>query len=130
MDLCRFPDAAVNEMLHSALRRLQSSGIVQERVSVISLEAVASSPDDKYASKTAELAAEVRLSCALDSCGAREEHAAHFKHCAACKGPVYCCKEHQVAHWPAHKAACKAARKAAAAAAGGGAGPSDGEAAV
>ena len=71
-----------------------------------------------------ELLAETVLrSCALEGCGAREEHASHFKLCAACKGPVYCCREHQVADWPAHKAACKAARKRAAAEEGG-AGPS------
>jgi hypothetical protein len=51
--------------------------------------------------------------CGLASCGARELHPDHFKSCAACRIPVYCCKEHQSAHWPAHKAACKAARKAA-----------------
>jgi hypothetical protein len=57
-----------------------------------------------------------RRSCGLASCGAREAHPDHFKSCAACRGPVYCCKEHQTEHWPSHKAACKAARKAAAAA--------------
>jgi hypothetical protein len=38
----------------------------------------------------------------------------HFKRCSACKTIVYCCKEHQLEHWPAHKRECKAARKAAA----------------
>jgi hypothetical protein len=52
--------------------------------------------------------------CALASCGAREQHPAHFKSCGACKTVAYCCREHQVADWPSHKAACKAARKAAA----------------
>jgi hypothetical protein len=51
------------------------------------------------------------LECALAGCGAHEVHVAQFKRCAACKGIVYCCKEHQLADWPAHKAACKAARK-------------------
>ena len=54
-------------------------------------------------------------SCALDGCGAKEAHPAHFKSCAACRAVVYCCREHQVAGWPGHKKACKAARKAAAA---------------
>ena len=53
--------------------------------------------------------------CALPGCAANEAHVAHFKACSACKASVYCCREHQVAHWPQHKAACKAARKAAAA---------------
>jgi hypothetical protein len=52
--------------------------------------------------------------CALASCSAREQHPSHFKSCGACKTVAYCCKEHQVEHWPSHKAACKAARKAAA----------------
>ena len=49
--------------------------------------------------------------CALQSCTAREERPHHFKKCAECRFPVYCCKKHQVDHWPAHKAACKAVRK-------------------
>jgi hypothetical protein len=53
-------------------------------------------------------------SCGLASCGATEVHVDHFKRCSACKTIVYCCKEHQLEHWPAHKRECKAARKAAA----------------
>ena len=62
--------------------------------------------------------------CALASCGAKEAHPSHYKACAACRGVVYCCKEHQQQHWPSHKAACKAARKEAAEAAA--SGPSGG----
>ena len=51
--------------------------------------------------------------CNLRACTAREQHRGAFKACGACRGVVYCCKEHQTAHWPAHKAACKASRKAA-----------------
>ena len=64
---------------------------------------------------SAEAAASVApglRSCALAGCGAKEAHPQHFKSCAACRGVVYCCKEHQTADWPAHKPACKAARKA------------------
>jgi hypothetical protein len=50
--------------------------------------------------------------CALPGCGAKEAHPAHFKSCAACRGVVYCSKEHQMVDWRrSHKAACKAARK-------------------
>ena len=66
---------------------------------------------EEAARQEAALAAEKRLTCALPSCGAREVHTEQYKKCAACKGAVYCCREHQVEHWPAHKAACKAARK-------------------
>jgi len=64
-----------------------------------------------FVRRSAALATETRLTCALPACNAQEAHAAHFKRCAACKGAVYCCREHQVEHWPVHKAACKAARK-------------------
>ena len=70
--------------------------------------------------RTAKEARVPLRSCELPSCGAREEHVAHFKKCAACGGVVYCSKAHQAEHWPAHKAACKAARKAASQAAGAG----------
>jgi hypothetical protein len=49
--------------------------------------------------------------CSLAACGKREEHAAQWKLCSACKAACYCCKEHQAADWKAgHKAACAAAR--------------------
>lgn len=37
------------------------------------------------------------------------------KLCTDCKVARYCCKEHQLRHWPAHKQACKAIKKAMAA---------------
>ena len=55
--------------------------------------------------------------CGLAGCGAREAAPGGFSLCAACKGPAYCGKEHQVQAWPDHKRDCKAARKAAEAAA-------------
>jgi hypothetical protein len=54
--------------------------------------------------------------CALPSCGAREPEPRRFKACSACRAVVYCCAEHQRAHWKdkstaagGHKAACRAA---------------------
>ena len=63
--------------------------------------------------------------CALASCGAKEAYPQHYKACAACRAVVYCCKEHQLQHWPSHKAACKAVSKATTAA-GAASGPSGG----
>ena len=96
------------QLLLDTWKAVQKSGVLHKR-----------KLEDKYqgdalvqvARQEAALAAETRLTCALQSGGAREAHAAHFKRCAACKTVVYCCREHQVEHWPAHKAACKAARK-------------------
>ena len=45
--------------------------------------------------------------CALGGCGA----AAGLKACTGCSAVLYCCREHQLEHWPSHKAACKAAKK-------------------
>ncbi len=49
--------------------------------------------------------------CALPSCEARRRADYDDKKlmkCAACGRVVYCCKEHQRAHWRHHKALCKA----------------------
>ena len=46
-----------------------------------------------------------------ETCGEPELRQSQFKHCSACRAVVYCCKAHQVSHWPAHKAACKASRR-------------------
>ena len=50
-----------------------------------------------FVRRSAALATETRLTCALHAGSAQEAHAAHFKRCAACKGAVYCCREHQLA---------------------------------
>ena len=84
-------------------------------------------PERRAASQAAiisSLTSSDRRACALPGCGGREAHPAHFKSCAACRGVVYCCREHQVEGWRAHKKACKAACKAAAAADADEAGPS------
>jgi hypothetical protein len=80
-------------------------------------EAIRDADREHDASRNAAAAAAAApglRTCALASCGARERHPSHFKSCAACRIPVYCCKEHQTEDWPSHKKACKAARKAAA----------------
>ena len=97
-----------------AWARLQSSGALQQRhLTADELGKSSSEAKAVAAKRKAALAAEVRRACALQSCGAREVHAAQFKKCGACKTVVYCCRVHQVADWSGHKAACKAARKAA-----------------
>jgi hypothetical protein len=57
--------------------------------------------------------------CALPTCEARRRADYDDKKlmkCGACGRVVYCCKEHQRAHWRHHKAACKAVAAAAKAA--------------
>ena len=110
----------IRRAMFAAWERLQRSGVLLER----DLERLSAERAGLAAEATTAIneryATAVLRPCALDACGAREVHESQFKKCAACKGPVYCCKEHQTADWPAHKAACKAARKAAT---DGGAGP-------
>ena len=106
-------DARVGALLSNAWALLQSSGVLRERdlyrrVGEAELRAAAFN-----AAAEAARAGEVLRRCELAGCGAREVHAAQFKKCAACKGVVYCSREHQVADWSGHKKACKAARKAA-----------------
>jgi hypothetical protein len=111
-------EAPLVQLLTDAWQRLQRSGVLEARGLLNErwrLEMSATS--DKYtAANRAAMAAPGLRSCALAGCGAKEAHPQHFKRCSACKGVVYCSKEHQLEAWPAHKAACKAARKAAAAA--------------
>jgi hypothetical protein len=117
-------DAAVHQQLVGAWRRLQRSGVLAEGEGSFNrsfLEQQARAVEAARAARVEEYASAVLRTCALEACAAREVHAAQFKKCAGCQATVYCCKQHQVDHWPAHKAACKAARKAAAQ---GGAGPS------
>ena len=47
--------------------------------------------------------AAARRACALPGCGAAD---GPLKHCARCMRASYCCKQHQMEHWPSHKAAC------------------------
>jgi hypothetical protein len=104
-------------MLADALQQLE--GITAQRRGGITAEKAADAVRFSIAARRAADAAAAApglRSCGLASCGAREAHPNHFKSCAACRIPVYCCKEHQTEHWPDHKAACKAARKGKAAA--------------
>ncbi len=114
MQQSRCPDV---ERLKAAWQRVERTGVleiprVQEEVQA---RQHGGRLDIEWKAGLAKAAAAPGLrTCGLASCGARETHPSHFKSCAACRIPVYCCKEHQTEHWPAHKAACKAARKAAA----------------
>jgi hypothetical protein len=105
-----------NARILAAWRRLQSSGMLQRRDI---LEHAGFNDAAAFRAHTAATAAATAAArglhfCALHTCGAQEVHASQFKRCSACLSVVYCCKEHQVQHWPAHKAACRAARKKAA----------------
>ena len=120
-------DARLVQLLESAWLRLQRSGVLESRH--IERRHVRDMVDDDKmrvfdAAVQSSLTAPDRRFCALDGCGAREAHPAHFKSCAACRAVVYCCREHQVEGWPAHKKTCKAARNKAAAADSDKAGPS------
>ena len=116
-------DAPRRQQVLDAWRRVQRSGVLRERGFEGIHGEAQRRQEIRRAAFAAQNAAAVQHACALPACGAREVHEAQFKKCAACQAVVYCCKEHQAAHWPAHKVACKAARKAAAQ---GGAGPSSG----
>jgi hypothetical protein len=107
------------ERLSQAQARLRQSGVIEKRDlegdEVARLRARSREQRDRADRERDAAAASGQLkSCALACCGAKEAHVSHFSRCSACKIVVYCCREHQVAHWPTHKAACKAARKAAA----------------
>ena len=118
--------ASLVQLLAGAWQRLQRSGVLQARRIEEQMRLRASVHTAADAVLQKNLTAPGLRTCALDGCGAREAHPAHFKSCAACRTVAYCSKEHQVEGWPSHKKACKAARKAAAAAAeeDDGAGPS------
>ena len=107
--------AAGGVALASALQRLQRSGVLQARRIEDCIGKIAPGQRAIEAAVQNSLTPPGLRDCALDGCGAREAHPAHFKSCAACRTDAYCSKEHQVAGWSAHKKACKAARKAAAA---------------
>jgi len=118
-------DASVVQPLTDAWQRLKRSGVLDKRGILDEIRRQDATGADAFnAVIRAAMAAPSLRTCALAGCRAKEAHPQHFKHCSACKGVVYCSKEHQLEAWPAHKAACKAARKAAAASSdGGGAGP-------
>jgi hypothetical protein len=105
-------DPRLIQLLAGAWQRLQRSGVLQVRsIAMEDAELDGDGLAADIALLTSMRAPSLR-SCALASCGAKEAHPSHFKSCAACRGPVYCCKEHQTEDWPSHKAACKATRKA------------------
>ena len=104
-------DARVVQLLADASKRLECSGVLQIRHIEEAFHQITSMRVVSAAAVTKSLSATDRRSCSLAGCGAKEAHPQHFKRCAACRAAAYCCREHQVAHWPAHKAACKAARK-------------------
>jgi len=109
-------DARLVQQLTDAWQRLQRSSVLETRGIVEAIRRRGTSDRDAFdAVVDAAMSAPGLRSCALAGCGAKEAHPQHFKRCSACKGVVYCSKEHQLEDWPAHKAACKAARKAAAA---------------
>jgi hypothetical protein len=103
---------AAGSRLLDAWRRLGESGLRELLCSDEHVQECQQREHDATAANAAAAAAPGLRHCALESCGTREAHPDHFKSCAACRGPVYCGKEHQTEHWPAHKKACKAARKA------------------
>lgn len=99
------------QQLRDALQRVERSGAEQQRHMQSGL---ACARRDRLAECAAAVASAARHGlrhCALESCGAREAHASHYKLCSACTTVAYCGKAHQAEHWATHKAACKAARR-------------------
>ena len=107
-------DLAVRQLLQDAWARLQQSNVARDHDLIRLCIARAPKVAALLASEQVPYAPDMLRGCALDACAAREVHPGQYKKCAACLAVAYCCREHQVAHWPSHKAACKAARKAAA----------------
>ena len=105
--------AAAAELLTDAWRRLERSGVLEQRL--LGRDKLPVDPEQSVtaylAAAEAEGAARGLHTCALAGCAAKEVHVSQFKKCGACRTVAYCCKEHQVADWPAHKAACKAAAR-------------------
>ncbi len=110
---CILRHGALGERLLDSWRRLEQSGVLEERRADVAMQSNIAFAHASGSATAAAAAAPGLRRCALAACGAREAHPSHFKSCAACRGVAYCCKEHQTQDWPSHKAACKAARKAA-----------------
>jgi hypothetical protein len=98
-----------DDVLTAAWRKLESSGVLQQRNIADGLGVCSRGSRQVLSTLAADTAARGLRPCSLASCGAREGHPGQFKACAACKGAVYCCKQHRADHWPSHKAARKAA---------------------
>jgi hypothetical protein len=107
-------DAPGITRLVDSFARLERSGVLQRRDIDVGCSVNNGVGEDAARAAAAASTAPGLRVCAFASCGACEQHPNHFKSCAACRIPTYCCKEHQTEDWPSHKKACKAARKAAA----------------
>jgi hypothetical protein len=105
--------AATAPALQAAWRRVLDSGVLRARGIDDIMDVNARESSERAATAAASAAAHGLRACALPDCGAREVHVKQFRMCSACRGAVYCSREHQQLHWRAHKAACKAARAAA-----------------
>ena len=82
-------DARLVQLLADALQRLQRSGVMQSRSFEKGIEL--NVPEQRALSVALQksLNAPGLRTCVLPGCGAKEAHPAHFKSCAACRGPVY-----------------------------------------
>jgi hypothetical protein len=109
--------AAAVLQLQAAWRRVLDSGVLRARGIEEQIDEEVGVGVQEKRERDAAAAASAAVhglhACALPECGAREVHAKQFRMCAACRGAVYCSREHQQLHWRAHKAACRAARAAA-----------------
>ena len=117
-------DSHLRQLLTDQKLRLERSGVLRTRKITARAHEFTDAQQAYEVAVLQSMNAPDLRSCALASCGVKEAHPQHYKTCAACRAVAYCCKEHQLAHWPSHKAACKAARKAAAS--GASSGPSGG----
>jgi hypothetical protein len=74
----------------AAWRRLQSSDVLQQRGILQGVSFAVATQAHAAAAVAATAAAYYGLRvCALDTCGAQEVHASHFKRCSACLSVVY-----------------------------------------
>ena len=102
---------AAGARLLAGWQRMSEAGVA-EHPWMTSQVAIRRKKDQELLHAAAAASAEPGLRpCALASCGAREAHPEHFKACAGCRVPVYCCIQHQRDDWPRHKASCRVARQ-------------------